>query len=51
VQVTGNNGNALPFFQLSMLKDVFAPGQQAFGLAIESSRWMRAGFILNNQSA
>ncbi|MDA8120384.1 3-oxoacyl-[acyl-carrier-protein] synthase III C-terminal domain-containing protein [Acidiferrobacter thiooxydans] len=47
---TGNNGNALAFFQLARLADVIEPGQRAVAIAIESSRWLRAGFILHSES-
>jgi 3-oxoacyl-[acyl-carrier-protein] synthase-3 len=43
---TGNTGNALPFFQLERLADVIAPGQRALAAAVESSKWIKAGFAL-----
>ena len=49
VHLTGNNGNALPFLQLAMLHETFSPGERALGLAIESSRWMRGGYVISNQ--
>jgi 3-oxoacyl-[acyl-carrier-protein] synthase-3 len=49
VHRTGNNGNALPFLQLAMLNEAFSPGEHALGIAIESSRWMRGGYVISNQ--
>ncbi|MFL6072400.1 MAG: 3-oxoacyl-ACP synthase III family protein [Mycobacteriales bacterium] len=43
---TGNNGNALPFFQLEQLLPRMAAGDRAAGVAIESSKWIEAGFAL-----
>lgn len=42
----GNTGNALPFFQLAMVLPRMAPGDRAVGVAIESSKWIEAGFAL-----
>jgi 3-oxoacyl-[acyl-carrier-protein] synthase III len=46
VRETGNTGNALPFFQLEMLLPRLKDGQRAVGVAIESSKWIKAGFAL-----
>lgn len=43
---TGNTGNALPFLQLELLLDRMAVGQRAVCVAIESSKWIKAGFAL-----
>ena len=48
VDWTGNNGNALPFLQLRELAARFEPGQRAILLAIESSRWLRAGLVITH---
>jgi 3-oxoacyl-[acyl-carrier-protein] synthase-3 len=48
---SGNNGNALPFFQLAQLRPRMQPGQRALGMAVESSKWLRAGFLLQAQAA
>ncbi|WP_432969510.1 3-oxoacyl-ACP synthase III family protein [Dactylosporangium sp. CA-233914] len=42
----GNTGNAVPFFQLERLLPRMAPGDRAVGVAIESSKWIEAGFAL-----
>lgn len=47
---TGNNGNALPFFQIGRLLERIEAGQQAIAIAIESSRWLRGGFVLTRES-
>ncbi|MBQ0864845.1 3-oxoacyl-ACP synthase III family protein [Streptomyces sp. RK75] len=46
VAETGNNGNALVFFQLDRLLPRLAPTQRALVLAVESSKWIRAGFTV-----
>ncbi|MGW7078558.1 3-oxoacyl-ACP synthase III family protein [Streptomyces sp. NPDC054866] len=46
VEETGNNGNALVFFQLERLLSRLAPGDRALGVAIESSKWIKSGFAL-----
>ncbi|GAA2598603.1 3-oxoacyl-ACP synthase [Streptomyces axinellae] len=46
VAETGNNGNALVFLQLERLLDRIRPGQRALGIAIESSKWIKAGFTV-----
>ncbi|MFF4970293.1 3-oxoacyl-ACP synthase III family protein [Streptomyces sp. NPDC001037] len=43
---TGNNGNALVFFQLHALLDRLVPGDRVVGIAIESSKWIKSGFAL-----
>jgi 3-oxoacyl-[acyl-carrier-protein] synthase-3 len=42
----GNTGNALPFFQLERLLPQMVAGDRAVGVAIESSKWIKAGFGL-----
>ncbi|MDH6544965.1 3-oxoacyl-ACP synthase III family protein [Streptomyces lavendulae] len=46
VNETGNNANALVFFQLERALERLAPGERAIGIAIESSKWIKAGFAL-----
>ncbi|MDJ1133926.1 3-oxoacyl-ACP synthase III family protein [Streptomyces iconiensis] len=46
VAETGNNGNALVFLQLEKLLGGFGPGRRALGIAIESSKWIKAGFAV-----
>jgi 3-oxoacyl-[acyl-carrier-protein] synthase-3 len=46
VTETGNTGNALPFIQLERALPEMAPGDRAVAIAIESSKWIRAGFAL-----
>lgn len=43
---TGNSGNALSFLQLDILADRIAPGDKAVAVAIESSRWIKGGFVV-----
>jgi 3-oxoacyl-[acyl-carrier-protein] synthase-3 len=43
---TGNNGNALPFFQLERTLPRMASGDRALGITVESSKWIKAGFAL-----
>ncbi|GAA2077496.1 3-oxoacyl-ACP synthase III family protein [Streptomyces albiaxialis] len=43
---TGNNGNALPFLQTERLLGRMAAGEKALAVAIESSKWIKAGFAL-----
>jgi 3-oxoacyl-[acyl-carrier-protein] synthase-3 len=43
---TGNTGNALPFFQLERTLPRLVTGDRAVGVAIESSKWIKAGFAL-----
>jgi 3-oxoacyl-[acyl-carrier-protein] synthase III len=41
-----NIGNAAPFVQLERLLPAMPPGDRAIGIAIESSKWIKAGFAL-----
>lgn len=43
---TGNTGNAMPFLQLDMLRQRIRTGDRAVCIAIESSKWIKAGFTL-----
>jgi len=43
---TGNTGNALPFFQLERALPRMVAGDRALAIAIESSKWIKAGFVL-----
>ncbi|GAA3431805.1 3-oxoacyl-ACP synthase III family protein [Kutzneria kofuensis] len=46
VAETGNTGNALPFLQLERVLPRMATGDRAVGIAVESSKWIKAGFAL-----
>lgn len=46
VAETANTGNALPFFQLERLLPRMMEGERAIGIAVESSKWIKAGFAL-----
>ncbi|MFI6643904.1 3-oxoacyl-ACP synthase III family protein [Streptomyces sp. NPDC050504] len=46
VRETGNTGNALPFFQLEQLLPRMVEGDRALAVAVESSKWIQAGFAL-----
>jgi 3-oxoacyl-[acyl-carrier-protein] synthase-3 len=46
VAETGNTGNALPFLQLERLAARIRPGQRAVAVAVESSKWIKAGLAL-----
>ncbi|MCX5065763.1 3-oxoacyl-ACP synthase III family protein [Micromonospora lupini] len=46
VAQTGNNGNALPFLQLEQGLDELAPGSRSVLVAVESSKWIKAGLAL-----
>lgn len=46
---TGNNGNALLFFQLSKLLKNIGSGQRALALTVESSRWLSGGLALHHK--
>ena len=46
VEFTGNNGNALPFLQLEKLFGTMTKNQKAMIIAIESSKWLKAGVTL-----
>ncbi|KJE20177.1 3-oxoacyl-(acyl-carrier-protein) synthase III [Frankia torreyi] len=45
VTETGNTGNALPFFQIERALAEMAPGDRALGIAVESSKWIQAGYV------
>jgi 3-oxoacyl-[acyl-carrier-protein] synthase-3 len=42
----GNTGNALPFFQLERALPRLATGDRAVSVAVESSKWIKAGLAL-----
>jgi 3-oxoacyl-[acyl-carrier-protein] synthase-3 len=46
VAETGNNGNALPFLQIERLLEQMTEGERAVAVAVESSKWIKAGFAL-----
>jgi 3-oxoacyl-[acyl-carrier-protein] synthase-3 len=46
VTETANTGNALPFFQLELLLPQMQSGERALGIAVESSKWIKAGYAL-----
>ena len=46
VSETGNTGNALPFLQLERILGTMSAGERALGIAVESSKWIKAGFAL-----
>ncbi|MFF3062167.1 3-oxoacyl-ACP synthase III family protein [Streptomyces sp. NPDC057909] len=46
VAETGNTSNALPFMQLARLLERVEQGQKAIGVAVESSKWIKAGYAL-----
>jgi 3-oxoacyl-[acyl-carrier-protein] synthase-3 len=46
VRETANTGNALPFLQLERLLPEMVEGDRAIGIAVESSKWIKAGFAL-----
>lgn len=46
VEYTGNNGNALPYIQLSVLQEKIKVGEKAVVVAIESSMWIKTGMSL-----
>jgi 3-oxoacyl-[acyl-carrier-protein] synthase-3 len=43
---TGNTANALPFTQLQMTLPELVSGDRVVAIAVESSKWIRAGFAL-----
>ncbi|MEU4526391.1 3-oxoacyl-ACP synthase III family protein [Amycolatopsis sp. NPDC024027] len=43
---TGNTANALPFTQLQMVLPALAGGDRVVAVSVESSKWIRAGFVL-----
>lgn len=51
VAQTGNNGNALPFLQLSELQDRIGPGERALVVAVESSKWIKGAIALEHAEA
>lgn len=46
VTETGNNANALPFQQLERVLPRLVDGDRVLGIAVESSKWIKAGFAL-----
>ncbi|MGA4848558.1 3-oxoacyl-ACP synthase III family protein [Streptomyces sp. G5(2025)] len=46
---TGNNGNALPFFQLERLAERIRPGERALAICVESSKWLKGGFAVEGR--
>jgi 3-oxoacyl-[acyl-carrier-protein] synthase-3 len=46
VTETGNNANALPFQQLARVLPKLQDGDRVLGIAVESSKWIKAGFAL-----
>ena len=46
VAETGNTGNALPLLQLERLAGLIGPGQRALAVAVESSKWIKAGLAV-----
>lgn len=46
VERTGNNGNALPYIQICEFDQQSKSGDIAAGVAIESSKWIKAGILL-----
>jgi 3-oxoacyl-[acyl-carrier-protein] synthase-3 len=48
VAETGNNGNALLFFQLGRLLPVLQPGDRAVAISIESSKWIKGGITVES---
>lgn len=46
VAETGNTGNALPFFQLERALPRMVAGDRAAAVAVESSKWIKAGFAV-----
>ncbi|MET7422817.1 3-oxoacyl-ACP synthase III family protein [Dactylosporangium sp. NPDC005555] len=43
---TGNTANALPFTQLQMVLPELVSGDRVVAISVESSKWIRAGFVL-----
>ncbi|MFJ7906996.1 3-oxoacyl-ACP synthase III family protein [Kitasatospora sp. NPDC096204] len=41
-----NTGNAMPFFQLERTLPQLAEGDRVLGVSVESSKWLKAGFVL-----
>lgn len=46
VRTTGNTGNALPFMQLERALPEMVTGDRVLAIAVESSKWIKAGFAL-----
>ncbi|MBZ5750617.1 MULTISPECIES: ketoacyl-ACP synthase III [Metabacillus] len=46
VKETGNNGNALPYVQLAKLREKVKLNEKVVGVAIESSKWIKTGIVL-----
>ncbi|CAJ62719.1 MULTISPECIES: 3-oxoacyl-ACP synthase III family protein [Frankia] len=46
VESTGNNGNALLFFQLDQLLEIVSGPAKVLAVAIESSKWIKSGLAL-----
>ncbi|HEU5356841.1 MAG TPA: 3-oxoacyl-ACP synthase III family protein [Actinocrinis sp.] len=46
VRETGNTGNALPFLQLERALPRMVGGDRALAIAVESSKWIKAGLAL-----
>ncbi|MFD1047984.1 hypothetical protein ACFQ1S_21815 [Kibdelosporangium lantanae] len=46
----GNNGNALVFFQLEELLTTMTAPARALAVAIESSKWIKAGLALEREA-
>jgi 3-oxoacyl-[acyl-carrier-protein] synthase III len=44
ISETGNTGNALPFLQLDRALATMSPGDRGITIAVESSKWIKAGF-------
>ncbi len=42
---TANAANALPFLQLEQVLPRMKPGDRAIAVAVESSKWIKAGFV------
>jgi 3-oxoacyl-[acyl-carrier-protein] synthase-3 len=49
VREIGNTGNALPFFQLERALPRMIAGDRAVGVAVESSKWIKAGFAVEKR--
>ncbi|GAA4902233.1 3-oxoacyl-ACP synthase III family protein [Streptomonospora salina] len=49
VAQTGNNANALPFLQLDDMLRREEPVGTVVGIAVESSKWLKAGFALERE--
>ena len=47
VREVGNTGNSTPYFQLVELWDKLSAGDNVLLTAIESSKWIKTGMLLN----